>query len=172
MRAVTWTQVAQYIILIIAYMIPVVWLSVKQTGIPIPQIIYGKQLEKVTALEEKFIKDPKELEVRGHLQGARRRGQRQAEGPAGIVRRRQAEARRRRRRSSRPTTRRPSRSPPPKRRSPPIRRTPPPPRRSGPRMRGSPRARRRRCATPRRSPARTTPRATCRAGTSSRWCSA
>ena len=65
MRAVTWTQVAQYIILIIAYMIPVVWLSVKQTGIPIPQIVYGKQLEKVTALEEKFIKDPKELEVRG-----------------------------------------------------------------------------------------------------------
>ncbi len=64
MRAVTWTQVAQYIILIIAYMIPVVWLSVKQTGIPIPQIVYGKQLEKVTALEEKFIKDPKEIEVR------------------------------------------------------------------------------------------------------------
>jgi cation/acetate symporter len=65
MRAVTWTQVAQYIILIIAYMIPVVWLSVKQTGIPLPQLVYGKQLEKVTALEEKFIKDPKELEVRG-----------------------------------------------------------------------------------------------------------
>jgi len=65
MRAVTWTQVAQYIILIIAYMIPVIWLSVKQTGIPIPQIVYGKQLEKVTALEEKFLKDPKELEVRG-----------------------------------------------------------------------------------------------------------
>ena len=37
MRAVTWTQVAQYIILIIAYMIPVVWLSVKQTGVPLPQ---------------------------------------------------------------------------------------------------------------------------------------
>ncbi len=64
MRAVTWTQVAQYIILIIAYMIPVIWLSVKQTGIPVPQIVYGKQLEKVTALEEKFIKDPKEIEVR------------------------------------------------------------------------------------------------------------
>jgi cation/acetate symporter len=65
MRAVTWTQVAQYIILIIAYLTPVIWLSVKQTGIPIPQLVYGKQLEKVTALEEKFIKDPKELEVRG-----------------------------------------------------------------------------------------------------------
>src|SRR5512147_1057222 len=64
MRAVTWTQVAQYIILIIAYMIPVVWLAVKQTNFPIPQLIYGKQLEKVTALEDKFIKDPKEIEVR------------------------------------------------------------------------------------------------------------
>ncbi len=64
MRAVTWTQVAQYIILIVAYMIPVIWLSVKQTGIPMPQLVYGKQLEKVTALEEKFLKDPKELEVR------------------------------------------------------------------------------------------------------------
>jgi cation/acetate symporter len=64
MRAVTWTQVAQYIILIIAYLIPVVWLSVKQTGVPIPQAIYGYQLEKVTAKEAQLIKDPKELEVR------------------------------------------------------------------------------------------------------------
>ena len=37
MRAVTWTQVAQYIILIVAYLIPVVWLSVKQTSVPVPQ---------------------------------------------------------------------------------------------------------------------------------------
>jgi cation/acetate symporter len=64
MKAVTWTQVAQYIILIIAYMIPVVWLSVKQTGIPIPQLVYGSQLEKVTAIEQKLIDDPKEKEVR------------------------------------------------------------------------------------------------------------
>jgi cation/acetate symporter len=63
MRAVTWTQVAQYIILIIAYMIPVVWLSVKQTGVPIPQVIYGSQLEKVTAKERELRADPKELEV-------------------------------------------------------------------------------------------------------------
>ena len=65
MRAVTWTQVAQYIILIVAYMIPVVWLSVKYTGVPVPQLVYGKVLEKVTAREEALIKDPKELEVRG-----------------------------------------------------------------------------------------------------------
>jgi len=63
MRAVTWTQVAQYIILIIAYLIPVVWLSVKQTGMPIPQAIYGYQLEKVTAKEKELIDDPKEKEV-------------------------------------------------------------------------------------------------------------
>ena len=64
MRAVTWTQVAQYIILIIAYLIPVVWLSVKQTSVPIPQAVYGFQLQKVTAREDALIKDPKELEVR------------------------------------------------------------------------------------------------------------
>ena len=63
MRAVTWTQVAQYIILIIAYMIPVVWLSVKQTGVPIPQAIYGAQLQKVSAKEKELIADPKEKEV-------------------------------------------------------------------------------------------------------------
>lgn len=63
MRAVTWTQVAQYIILIIAYLIPVVWLSVKQTGVPVPQLVYGYQLEKVTEAEERLIADPKEQEV-------------------------------------------------------------------------------------------------------------
>jgi cation/acetate symporter len=63
MRAVTWTQVAQYIILIIAYLIPVVWLSVKQTGVPVPQAIYGFQLQKVTEIEKKLIDDPKEKEV-------------------------------------------------------------------------------------------------------------
>jgi cation/acetate symporter len=58
MRAVTWTQVAQYIILIVAYMIPVVWLSIKHTSVPIPQIAYGYALEKVTA-REKELNDPK-----------------------------------------------------------------------------------------------------------------
>jgi cation/acetate symporter len=63
MRAVTWTQVAQYIILIVAYMIPVVWLSVQQTSVPVPQLIYGQQLQKVTELEKKIKADPKEQEV-------------------------------------------------------------------------------------------------------------
>lgn len=65
MRAVTWTQVAQYVILIIAYLLPVIWLSVKHTGVPVPQVVYGYTLEKVTAKEAQLLKDPKELEVRG-----------------------------------------------------------------------------------------------------------
>ena len=64
MRAVTWTQVAQYIILIVAYMIPVVWLSVKHTGVPIPQAVYGKVLERLTEREKELTADPKEQEVR------------------------------------------------------------------------------------------------------------
>jgi cation/acetate symporter len=64
MKAVTWTQVAQYIILIIAYMTPVVWLGTKHTGIPIPQVAYGPVLQKVDELEKKMNADPKELEVR------------------------------------------------------------------------------------------------------------
>ena len=85
MRAVTWTQVAQYIILIIAYMMPVVWLAVKQTSVPIPQAIYGYQLEKVTATEQKLIDDPKEKEVIASLQDAGRRARRQAQGRAGAA---------------------------------------------------------------------------------------
>lgn len=54
MKAVTWTQVAQYIILIIAYLIPVVVLSAKVTGVPIPQLMYGQALEKIEALEKTF----------------------------------------------------------------------------------------------------------------------
>lgn len=63
MRAVTWTQVAQYIILIIAYLIPVIWLGMKQSNVPVPQLAYGYKLEQVTAKEAALIKDPKELEV-------------------------------------------------------------------------------------------------------------
>jgi len=52
MKAVTWTQVAQYIILIIAYLIPAIVMSFKLTGVPIPQLMYGFALEKIEALEK------------------------------------------------------------------------------------------------------------------------
>ncbi len=55
MRAVTWTQVAQYIVLIVAYLIPVVWLSGKKFGLPIPQLTYGQAIQQITALEQSFV---------------------------------------------------------------------------------------------------------------------
>lgn len=68
MRAVTWTQVAQYIILILAYLTPVVWMSLNQTGSPFPLFSYGQQLEHVTQREEVLKKDPAELTVIRQLQ--------------------------------------------------------------------------------------------------------
>ncbi|MCC6473695.1 MAG: VC_2705 family sodium/solute symporter, partial [Burkholderiales bacterium] len=53
MRAVTWTQVAQYIILIIAYLVPVVWLSIQLYGIPIPELTYGSALKEIADFETK-----------------------------------------------------------------------------------------------------------------------
>jgi cation/acetate symporter len=64
MRAVTWTQVAQYIILLIAYLVPVIWLSVKQTGSPVPQIAASAVLQQVTERERELTYDPQEREVR------------------------------------------------------------------------------------------------------------
>jgi cation/acetate symporter len=51
MKAVTWTQVAQYIILIIAYLVPVTMLSLKLTGVPIPQLMYGQAIQEIQRLE-------------------------------------------------------------------------------------------------------------------------
>jgi len=51
MRAVTWTQVAQYIVLIIAYLVPVIWMSNKQGFGIIPQFAYGDAVLRVTELE-------------------------------------------------------------------------------------------------------------------------
>jgi len=57
MRAVTWTQVAQYIVLIIAYLIPVVWLSAQRYGLPIPQITYGQALQEIAGLEQQMLQN-------------------------------------------------------------------------------------------------------------------
>ena len=95
MRAVTWTQVAQYIILVIAYLIPVVWLSMKQTGTPVPQLVIGQQLAKVTEREQQLMRDPKELEVRALFKArADEYGRKLQDIPAALVQDR-ADARRR-----------------------------------------------------------------------------
>lgn len=64
MRAVTWTQVAQYIILIIAYLVPVTVQSYKHTGVPISEIMYGQVLQKIDAKEKEINADQKEADVR------------------------------------------------------------------------------------------------------------
>jgi cation/acetate symporter len=51
MRAITWIQVAQCIVLLIAYLAPVAMLSLKLTGVPFPQIMYGEALQQITRLE-------------------------------------------------------------------------------------------------------------------------
>jgi len=50
---------------VIAYLVPVVWLCAKQTGVPLPQLVYGYQLQKLTLREQELIDDSKELQVRG-----------------------------------------------------------------------------------------------------------
>jgi cation/acetate symporter len=51
MKSITWTQVAQYIILIVAYLIPVSFLSQRLTGFPISELMYGQALGAVTDIE-------------------------------------------------------------------------------------------------------------------------
>ena len=64
MRAITWTQVAQYIIILVAFLIPTMWLSVKHADNPLPQVAYGAVLGKLAQREAQIEHDPKELEVR------------------------------------------------------------------------------------------------------------
>ncbi len=54
MRAVTWTQVAQYIVLIFAYIMPVVWLSIIWGHGPFPQLSYGSLLPQIAELEASY----------------------------------------------------------------------------------------------------------------------
>jgi len=54
MRGVTWTQVAQYIVLIIAYLVPVIWMSNKQGFGYIPHFNYGDAALRVQELEAQY----------------------------------------------------------------------------------------------------------------------
>jgi len=64
MRAITWTQVAQYIVLLLAFLIPVSWLAYRQLGTPVAPLAYGHQLAKIEAMEKRLIDDPAEVQVR------------------------------------------------------------------------------------------------------------
>ncbi|SDO10772.1 sodium:solute symporter family protein [Alkalicoccus daliensis] len=51
MKGVTWTQVAQYMILITAYIIPIVFMSLQITGNPLPWLTYGNIVNELGAID-------------------------------------------------------------------------------------------------------------------------
>ena len=63
MRAVTWTQVTQYVVLILAFLIPVSWLAYKQLGNPLAPAVYGQQLPKIATLEQQLTDSAAEQQV-------------------------------------------------------------------------------------------------------------
>lgn len=54
MKGITWTQVAQYVILIIAYLVPVIFMSFHLTSNPLPWISYGEILTKMGELDREL----------------------------------------------------------------------------------------------------------------------
>ncbi|HUG86896.1 MAG TPA: sodium:solute symporter family protein [Euzebya sp.] len=51
MKGITWVQVAQYTVLIIAYLIPAVAIAQSLSGIPIPHIGFGEIMQQLDALQ-------------------------------------------------------------------------------------------------------------------------
>jgi cation/acetate symporter len=54
MKGITYTQVAQYCVLIFAYMVPAIFISLIMTGNPIPQLGFGSELSDGTYLLDKL----------------------------------------------------------------------------------------------------------------------
>ena len=54
MRAVTWTQVAQYIVIIIAYLLPVFWISSKMDAGIFPHLMLADEVARIAELESQF----------------------------------------------------------------------------------------------------------------------
>ncbi len=54
MKGITYTQVAQYCVLIFAYMVPAIFISILLTGNPLPQIGFGSELKEGGYLLDKL----------------------------------------------------------------------------------------------------------------------
>lgn len=63
MRAITWTQVAQYVVMLLAFMIPVSWLAYKQLGTPWAPVAYTQQLGRIAELEQRLLASEAEQSV-------------------------------------------------------------------------------------------------------------
>ena len=51
MKGITWTQVAQYSVLIVAYLIPAFAIASRLTGMPIPQVSFGEVMQDLNAIQ-------------------------------------------------------------------------------------------------------------------------
>ena len=90
MRAITWTQVAQYVVLLFAFLIPVSWLAYKQLGNPLAPMVYGPQISKIADLEAQLLDSPYEHQVvRAYQQRARDYEERLKDVPAALERERE-----------------------------------------------------------------------------------
>ena len=65
MRGVTWTQVAQYIVLIIAYLLPLIWMSNKLGYGIIPHFSYGEGVQRIAELEAQYGLSPAAEKIGG-----------------------------------------------------------------------------------------------------------
>ena len=54
MKGITWTQVAQYAVLIVAYLIPAWAIASQLTGNPVPQISFGEIADDLNSLQRDF----------------------------------------------------------------------------------------------------------------------
>lgn len=91
MRAITWTQVAQYMVILLAFLIPVSWLAYKQLGNPAAPVVAGPQIGKIAQLEEGLLASEVEREVvAAYLERARDYEERLADVPAALAREREA----------------------------------------------------------------------------------
>ncbi|WP_085505846.1 sodium:solute symporter family protein [Thalassobacillus devorans] len=54
MKGITWTQVAQYIVLITAYLIPVIFMALQLTGNPMPWVSYGQVIDELRVLDQEL----------------------------------------------------------------------------------------------------------------------
>jgi cation/acetate symporter len=71
MKGITYTQVAQYCVLIFAYLVPAIFIAIQLVDTPIPQIGLGGVLEDGTPLLEKLNGLHKELGFASYTDGSR-----------------------------------------------------------------------------------------------------
>lgn len=54
MKGITYTQVAQYCVLIFAFLVPAIFISIQMSGNPLPQVGFGEVLDKLDGLSKEL----------------------------------------------------------------------------------------------------------------------